>query len=87
MVEILHVIKEHGDTIAFEVIKVHGKTRDVAVLLMHDGVLDHDLVVPGITVYAARDDIEARGIKTDIVLLDYGDIVDRIFDSNRVICW
>ncbi|MCL7414069.1 MAG: hypothetical protein M8353_10735 [ANME-2 cluster archaeon] len=87
MVKILHVIKEHGDTIALDIIKAQGKIRNLAVLLIHDGVLDHDLVVPGITIYAARADIEARGIETDIVLLDYSEIVDMIFGSNRVICW
>jgi len=40
----------------------------------------------GIKTYAARSDIGTRGIKTDIVLLDYGEVVDMIFDSNRIIC-
>jgi len=81
------VIKEHGDNIAFDIIREQGKSRDVAVLLIHDGVLDHNLVDPGITTYAARADIEARGMRTDIVLLDYIEIVDLIFDSDRVVCW
>lgn len=41
----------------------------------------------GVKTYVARSDIEAKGIKTDIGLLDYGVVMDVIFDLNRVVCW
>jgi len=59
---------------------------DVKTIAQRRG-LDHNLVDSGIKTYAARSDIEAMGIKTDIVLLDCGEVVDMIFDSNRVVCW
>ena len=56
-------------------------------LELNDRVLDHNLMDSGVKTYVARSDIEAKGIKTDIGLLDYGVVMDVIFDLNRVVCW
>jgi sulfur relay protein TusB/DsrH len=87
MVEILHVIKSHGDKIAFDIIKEQVKSRDVAVLLIQDGVLEADTVDMDVEIYASKSDVEARGIKTGVRLLHYEDVVELIFDSEKVVCW
>lgn len=86
MVEILHLIKEHGDSIALEVVREQSKNRDVAVLFIQDGVLDADDVGLDV-VYASRPDVEARGILSSGRLLDYPQIMELIFACGKTICW
>lgn len=87
MVEILHIIKSPFDSNALDIIRAHIKVHEVAVLLMQDGVLDADIVDMDLKLYASKADVEARGIGMDADLLDYGEIVDLIFSSDKVICW
>lgn len=87
MVEILHIIKSSSDSIALDVVKVHVKVHEVAVLLIQDGVLGAGLVDTDVKLYASKADVEARSIGVDADLLDYGEIVDLIFGSEKVICW
>jgi len=87
MVGILHIIKHHGDDIALDIIREQLKFGSISVLLMQDGVLDCDKLDLDITIYASKADVVARGIKTWIQLLDYDEIVDLIFNSEKVICW
>ncbi|MDF1557890.1 MAG: DsrH/TusB family sulfur metabolism protein [ANME-2 cluster archaeon] len=87
MVGILHIIKRHSDDIALDIIREQIKFESISVLLMQDGVLDCDELGLDVAIYASKPDVVARGIKTWIQLLDYDEIVDLIFNSEKVICW
>lgn len=87
MVDILHIVKDHGDITALDVVREQGKVMDIAVLLLQDGVLDCDRVDFGVEMYASQPDVVARGVKTWIKLLDYEDMVDFIFNAGKVVCW
>jgi sulfur relay protein TusB/DsrH len=87
MVKILHIIKGHGDDIALDIIKEQLKFENISILLMQDGVLDCDKLDLDVAICASKADVVARGIKTWKELLDYDEIVDLIFNSEKVICW
>ncbi|MCL7415891.1 MAG: hypothetical protein M8349_07540 [ANME-2 cluster archaeon] len=87
MVGILHIIKHHGDDIALDIIQEQIKFESISVLLMQDGVLDCDELGLDVAIYASKADVVARGVKTWIQLLDYDEIMDLIFNSEKVICW
>lgn len=84
---ILHMIKNKHDTIAFMIAKKQASTNDVSILLLHDAILVDRSQLNGLKVFACKDDVLARGIKTQCQLVDYPGIVNLIFDNERVISW
>lgn len=87
MVGILHIIKNHDDDIALDIIREQIKSHNVEVLLIQEGVLDCDELGLDVPVYASKSDVVARGIRTWARLLDYGEMVDLICNAETVVCW
>ena len=86
-VKILHIVRNLEDQRAMSTVQAHvAAGNDVTVLLMHDAVLG--CVRPqGCNVLACRDDVQARGGRTDAETLDYQEMVGLVFESDRVITW
>lgn len=83
--KILHVIRRPEDRRALDSAKAHFVDHEVTLLLLHDAVLDA-IEFPG-RIYAARDDLAARGWRRDYSPLSYEGIVALIFANDRVISW
>jgi sulfur relay protein TusB/DsrH len=83
---VLHVIRINNDTLAQGVIEKIRRDDVVeqTLLLIHDAVYMR-LQEP--RVFACSDDVRARGIETDASLVEYGEIVDMIFEHDKVMTW
>jgi sulfur relay protein TusB/DsrH len=84
---ILHIVKNKIDTLAFSMAKEQALANDVSILLLHDAVLADKAQLNGLKVFACTDDVLARGIETQNRLIDYQEIVNLVFDSEKVISW
>lgn len=83
--KLLHIIREMGDKRAFETARAHAAEHQVTLVLLQDAVLSQ---VPwdGV-VCACREDVEARGVKTEYKEVEYRELVGMIFGHDRVIMW
>lgn len=83
---ILHVIRNPNDRLAVEVAGQQGKSCQVALLLVQDGVLARP-DVPGAAVYALARDPEARGVTATGEAVDYDGAVRLIAAHDTVVVW
>ncbi len=84
---ILHIVKNKHDTLSFSMAKGQALDNDVSMLLLHDAILVDRGQLNGLKVFACKDDVLARGIETQCQLIDYPEIVNLIFDNEKVISW
>ena len=87
MVKVLHIIRSNGDSLARRMIDEIAAGIDSAeqtLLLMQDGVY---MQPPDMKVFASADDVRARGIATDVALVEYVQIVEMVFEHDKVITW
>ena len=87
MIKVLHIIRSNGDSLARRTIDDIAANVDGAeqsLLLMQDGVY---MQPPDMKAFAGADDVRARGIKTDVALVEYDKIVEMIFEHDKVITW
>ncbi|MBI4715439.1 MAG: hypothetical protein HY760_05830 [Nitrospirae bacterium] len=85
MVETLHIIRRPNDPLALEAVQREHTLREVAVLLIQDGVLT--TVRPPVPIYAGSDDVKARGVHPPLPLVSYPEICRLIREARRVIVW
>ena len=84
--KILHIIRSNDDRLAQHVIEEirRADSPKQTLLMIQDGVyvrpVDQDI-------YACADDVRSRGIETDLPLVEYDQIVDMIFEHDKVITW
>ncbi|MBI2369185.1 MAG: hypothetical protein HYV08_02925 [Deltaproteobacteria bacterium] len=83
--KILHVIRRPDDELPLSVARSQQDFHKVAVLLVQDGVLSHE--DPGCPVYLCAEDAEARGVGSGPPRVSYPEIVDLLFEHDKVICW
>jgi sulfur transfer complex TusBCD TusB component (DsrH family) len=83
--KLLHVIRRPSEPLGFEVARSQGEAHQVAYLLVQDGVLSRP--DPSATVYALRDDLEARGLEAVGTPTDYAGAIRLMAESDRVIVW
>jgi sulfur relay protein TusB/DsrH len=85
--KILHVIKNTNDRYAYETCLRQNEEKGAAisVLLLHDAVFTPPEGVESL--YACRDDAEARGTKNAGRLVTYEEIVEMLLRADTVICW
>jgi sulfur relay protein TusB/DsrH len=81
---VLHLIRRPTDRLAFETAGRQG--REATVLLIQDGVRAAAHEGPG-AVYAAADDVQARGIKSAYPLVENTKICELIVGHERVFVW
>lgn len=84
--KVLHIIRSNDDTLAGHVMDDirRGDGAEQTLLLIHDGVY---MRPRGLRAFACSDDVGARGIETEAPLIGYAEIVDMIFEHDRVITW
>lgn len=83
----LHIIKNPAETWAWDVAEEQAKRgHEVAILLWQDGVLStRETSLP---LYAAASDVAARGVpRAQFRAVEYRDVVDLVFQYDRVSCW
>lgn len=83
----LHIIKNPAETWAWEMAEEQAKRgHEVAILLWQDGVLStRETSLP---LYAATADVAARGVAGErFRAVDYRDVVELVFQYDRVSCW
>ena len=87
MAKVLHIIRSNGDSLAQRTIEDIAAGIDSAeqtLLLMQDGVY---MQSPDMKAFAGADDVRARGIETGVALVEYDQIVEMIFEHDKVITW
>ena len=86
--KILHVFRHKNDPYPLEIARLQaaGGEHQVSVVLLQDAVLDPPRD-SSLRVMACREDAEARGVDPGVPLVDYEEIVDRIFEADRVVNW
>ncbi|UCD56815.1 MAG: hypothetical protein JSV16_13470 [Candidatus Hydrogenedentota bacterium] len=84
--KVLHIIRSNDDRLAHKLIDEIGHTDDAdqTLLMIQDGVY---IRPEGLRAFACADDIRARAVETDLPLVGYDQIVDMIFEHDRVITW
>lgn len=91
--KILHIIREEGHELALSTALAQatrggqGVVQEVALLLIHDAVLTNSDTLKGLKVFALKDDVEARGVRSEYPLLDYKGMLGLVFESDRVVTW
>ena len=84
--KVLHILRDLEEALPLEVARAHQDAgHKVTLLLLHDAVL-RQLDFPG-QVLACRDDLLARGVEAKYPALDYPEMVQLIFQHDRVISW
>jgi sulfur relay protein TusB/DsrH len=84
--KVLHVIRNNDDLLARRIIEEIQNLDhpDQALLLIQDGVYAR----PGnLRTFACAEDVRARGVETDLELVDYDRIVEMVFEYDKVITW
>ncbi len=84
--KVLHLIRTNDDALARRVIEEIDRTdgAEQTLVLIQDGVY---MRPEGRHALACGDDVRARGIETDVALIDYDGLVDMIFEHDKVITW
>jgi sulfur relay protein TusB/DsrH len=80
--KILHIIRNPNDATPLEIARAQSRDNEVALLLLHDAVY----AKPELTTYACAKDAEARGV-TGHECVDYGRIVEMLFEYDKVVSW
>lgn len=85
--KILHLIRNRKDTYAFEIALAQSQNpnTEVIILLLQDGVLASQDI--GLKICACYADVVARGISSPHETLNYPQMLDLIFECDRVISW
>lgn len=83
---LVHIVIGPGDRRALDTAKQHGSEHRVTVLLIQDAVLEPPGVV-GTDVVAGERDLAARGLSGRHPSLSDEEIVDLLYDADRVISW
>lgn len=82
---ILHLVRSIDDRRALATATAHAAEHEVVVVLLHDAVLDR-AEFPG-SVFACDEDARARWQACQREVLDCDQIVGKILEADRVICW
>ena len=89
--KVLHIIRSNDDPLARRMIDQmtydDANGSEQALLLIQDGVYMRPGVAGGMRVFACADDVRARGVGTDAEPVEYGRIVDMVFEYDKVITW
>lgn len=83
----LHIIKNPAETWGWDVAEDQARRgHEVAILLWQDGVLStRETSLP---LYATASDVAARGLPGGrFRAVDYRDVVNLVFQYDRVSCW
>lgn len=85
-VKILHIIRSNDDQLAHQVIEEIQRTESAeqTLLMIQDGVYFRP---QGLRTFACSDDVHARGIETEAPLVNQDEIVEMIFEHDKVITW
>lgn len=84
--KVLHIIRSNDDQLARRMIEgmENQNHSDHALLMIQDGVY----MRPGaLRAFACAEDVRARGIETNLELVEYARIVELIFEYDKVITW
>jgi sulfur relay protein TusB/DsrH len=84
--KILHIIRDNKDQLADLIMKEIENIEDVeqTMLMIQDGVY---MKPGGFSAFACAEDVSARGVDTELPLVDQDQIVEMIFDHDKVITW
>lgn len=83
---ILHIVRAMEEALPLEVAQAqHRQGHQVALLLLHDAVLRQP-AFPG-RVVACREDLVARGVEGRHPAVSYQEIIQLIFEHDKVISW
>lgn len=83
--KILHLLKQLNDLYAQAAIAGQKGENQVTCVLIQDATLSvPELNVP---VFALKEDVLARGGAPNVPLLDFGQLVDILFEHDAVTCW
>ena len=85
--KVLHIIRNADDPLAKRIIdEIEADNgSEQTLLLIQDGVYTNPQ--SSARVFACSDDVAARGVTTDIPLVEYDRIVEMVFESDKVITW
>jgi sulfur transfer complex TusBCD TusB component (DsrH family) len=83
----LHILRkiqnpDAENLIAYQV----SKGDEVEVILLQDAVFQVNDVFNS-SVWACKEDVEARNVTHHEAVLDYGEIIKKIMDAQSVVCW
>ncbi len=84
--KVLHIIRSLNDTLAHQMIKEIESIDGVeqTLLMIQDGVY---LKPDARRAFACSDDVDARGIVTNLPLVGQDEIVEMIFEHDKVVTW
>jgi sulfur relay protein TusB/DsrH len=85
--KVLHIIRNSDDPLARRMIDQLADGAEQTLLLIQDGVYMRPQGAGEQRVLACADDVRARGVETDAELVEYGRIVDMVFEYDKVITW
>jgi sulfur transfer complex TusBCD TusB component (DsrH family) len=83
--KILHLVRKAGDPFPFGIMENQSQESQVTCVLIQDACL----ITPPIKVpcYLLKEDAQARGVTTSLPLIDFKQLIDMIFDHDRLTCW
>ncbi len=88
---VLHLVRKLGQRYPPEVIREHEDYEDVRVRIVYlqDGVYLPRLESSSgqLEEYVLGEDLSARGLSDDRAVVTYGELLDLIFESDRVVSW
>ncbi|MAF12312.1 hypothetical protein CMK11_17840 [Candidatus Poribacteria bacterium] len=83
--KVLHIVRRPDDAYAMEMIAAQDSSHDLRVAFIQDGVFRP--TAPTATRYVVEEDCVARGVEAAAESVTHEQLVDLIFDSDRVISW
>jgi sulfur transfer complex TusBCD TusB component (DsrH family) len=85
MTQVLNIIRRRDDDEAVDIARQQAASGEASLLCLHDAV--YRAPEPDLPTFASRPDVEARGIESQCRLVSDEEIVQLIFDHEKVICW
>lgn len=85
MVKVLHLIRHLDDPMASTFIAEQTRHHDVTVVYLHDAVFRPRGI--GRREYLLEEDAQARGIVSSLERISYPQLVEFLFENERVIMW
>ncbi len=83
--KILHLVKKANDSFPFWIMENQCQQNQVTCVLIQDACLTtRPIKVP---CYLLKEDAEARGITTTLPVIDFKQLINMIFDHDRLNCW
>jgi sulfur transfer complex TusBCD TusB component (DsrH family) len=83
--KILYIVRSQPDDLVKETIEKQSAEHEINIVLIQDAVRMEESL-PG-HMFALEDDLQKRSLSRNIPAIGYNELLELIFQNDRVLCW